>query len=169
MRLLIGFYLLFGLLGLACAALGLVVFLSTMVLHPAGRRTAPPIEELVVSALLCALVSLLLLAAAVGLWRRSQAARLILLGLCWWNFLAAPVIGVVGAAGLLGVKLADGRPLDDSPVLTLVAAFGSLAFAAWQYRVLTSPRARHEFGVCKGRHPASGEAGTGQAEGGSGP
>jgi hypothetical protein len=61
-------------------------------------------------------------------------------------------LGFVGVVGLplclghvLGIYKADGGSIVDRPIATLIFLALLIAFASWQWWVLTRPRARHLF------------------------
>ena len=144
MRLLIWFYLLLGFIPLV-GITGVVAFECAAAFQP-GRRRPDPLGEFMEIVAICVLAFLVPVAIGVGLWCRSQVVRLILLGTCWWNFFVAQLILAVAVLALLGVDFPEGHSLDERPVVSVLVALACAAFSVWQYRVLTSPKARLEFG-----------------------
>jgi hypothetical protein len=149
MRRLIAFYLFLGLLLLTPAVMALATFSGAAALRLVGWNAALPGATFAEGAVVCTLVGLLPLLAFAGLWWRSQLARLVLLAVSLLTFVVTPIGVFLATATLLGMKRSGGRPLDDSPFVSLAIALGCALFAAWQYRVLTSARARREFSVSK--------------------
>ena len=56
------------------------------------------------------------------------------------------IIGLIMCLGhVLGIYKTDGGSIVDRPIATLVILALLIAFASWQWRVLTRPEARHLF------------------------
>ncbi len=137
MRLLIGVYTLFALVLPGMVGIGLIgkVLLSFPWAGSPTEVLDPQTAEVVGISLFFSLFPAF---AALGLWRRWSAVRLILLVLSWLWMLSGLFLTL---AAVLALPAGE---RSECVRLLLVGVIGT-AFGFWQYRVLARPAVREEF------------------------